>query len=68
MHSPDCSTGLDPMLRMKNVIELTGLSRSTLYRLIENGDFPTGVKLTQHTVAWPASEVADWIQSRIAAR
>jgi prophage regulatory protein len=59
---------VDPMLRMKSVISLTGLSRSTLYRLIDSGDFPAGVRLTPHTIAWPASEVANWIQSRIAAR
>jgi prophage regulatory protein len=56
------------MLRMPAVISLTGLSRSTIYRLIDSGEFPRGVKLTRHTTAWPATEVADWIQSRIAAR
>lgn len=68
MTASEAQKAVDPMLRMKSVIALTGLSRSTLYRLIESGDFPPGVRLTTHTIAWPASEVANWIQLRIAAR
>lgn len=56
------------LLRLPAVLSLTGLSRSTIYRLIEAGRFPAGIKLTQHTTAWAAGEVSEWIQSRIEAR
>ncbi|MBN8261332.1 MAG: AlpA family phage regulatory protein [Xanthomonadales bacterium] len=53
---------------MPAVLSLTGLSRSTIYRLISAGEFPAGIRLTQHTTAWAASEVTNWIQSRISSR
>jgi prophage regulatory protein len=56
------------------VIELTGLSRSTIYELINSksqyydATFPKKVSLTVHRVGWVAKEVNDWIESRIALR
>lgn len=56
------------LLRLPAVVALTGLSRSTIYRLIDADEFPSGIKLTKNTTAWAANEVASWIESRIAAR
>lgn len=53
------------LIRLPDVLTLTGLSRSTLYDLVSRGDFPTSVKLTKRTVAWIESEVTQWIESRI---
>jgi prophage regulatory protein len=59
------------MLRMKQLIEQTGLSRSTLYEMMDvkskryDPTFPRGIKLTEATVCWLESEVNAWIDSKI---
>ena len=55
------------MLRLPDVTAVTGLSRSTIYRLAGLGEFPKGRKLTARTTAWVSSEVAAWLDVRIAA-
>ena len=52
------------LLRLKAVMHLTGLKKSTLYALIKRGLFPRQRKLATRAVAWSASEVFNWIQSR----
>jgi len=47
---------------------MTGLSRSAIYALIADGQFPAQVNLGPRTVGWVESEIFDWIESRIAAR
>lgn len=56
--------GPDRLLRVGEVMERTGLSRATLWRLERSGDFPGRVRLTGSTIAWRASEVAAWIDRR----
>ncbi len=56
------------ILRLPKVIKMTGLSRSAIYELIADGQFPAQVNLGPRTVGWVEGEVVDWIESRIAAR
>ena len=62
------------LLSVKDVGSYTGLSRSTIYEMInENSDrydptFPKKVQLTKVRVVWVASEISEWISSKIAAR
>ncbi|EHH0708157.1 AlpA family transcriptional regulator [Vibrio fluvialis] len=56
------------LIRLKEVIELTGLSRSCIYKYIEEGRFPRSVPLGGRSVGWVESEIHDWIQSAIARR
>ncbi|WP_143870694.1 helix-turn-helix transcriptional regulator [Catenovulum sediminis] len=46
------------------VQELTGLSRSTLWRLETRGEFPRRVALSTARVGWRYHEVIDWLNSR----
>ena len=55
-------------LRLTDVIERTGLGRSTIYKLMAEGDFPLNVSLGARAVAWVEQEIEDWIFSRIAQR
>jgi prophage regulatory protein len=55
------------LLRRKQVEAQTGLARSTLYSLIQKGDFPSPIRLTAKAVAWTSEDVQQWIASRIAA-
>ena len=53
-------------LRRPTVQDLTGLSRSTIYRLMEHGAFPRPVRLSPRTVAWRESDLAAWFAERAA--
>jgi len=52
------------LLRLKDVIELTGLSRSTIYHLEARGKFCGRVQITPRRVAWRTEDVYAWIRSR----
>ncbi|EWH09032.1 phage transcriptional regulator AlpA [Catenovulum agarivorans DS-2] len=56
------------LIKLKTVLNVTGLGRSTLYEYVKNGQFPKPVDLGIRNVAWVESEVEEWIQQRIAAR
>jgi len=51
------------LLRIKQVIEITTLSRSTIYRLIAKGEFPKGKNLSSRTVVWDELDIMNWINS-----
>lgn len=51
-------------LRRRAVEDLTGLSRSTIYNMMAKGEFPRPVRLTERAVAWPESDIADWLAQR----
>ena len=53
------------ILRLRQVIDLTGLSRSTLYLYMQNQQFPIQVRLGPKIVGWVEDEVIDWIRGRI---
>lgn len=55
------------LLRRRDVEARTGLSRSTIYELIQSGRFPPPIPLVGRTVAWRESSVDKWIAERIAA-
>ena len=52
------------ILRIPDVMRTTGLSRTTIYRLIGRGDFPRGVRLAGNAVGWLASEIQEWADTR----
>lgn len=54
----------DRHLRRPAVQELTGLSRSTIYDLMAKGAFPRPVQLTAKAVAWPESQIVEWLAQR----
>jgi len=49
------------LIRLKEVMECTGLARATVYKYIKNGIFPKSVSLGDRAVAWVESEVQEWI-------
>jgi len=58
----------DRFMRLPEVINTTGLSRSSIYDYISRDAFPSQISLGGKNVAWLASEVNEWMNSRIAAR
>ena len=55
------------LLKLKEVISLTGLSKSTIDRKERDNAFPKRVKLGQRWVAWPESKIKAWVQATIEA-
>lgn len=53
------------LLRINQVLEITGLGRSTVYNYVAKKTFPEPIKLGQRSSAWIESEVNAWIESRI---
>ena len=56
------------ILRLPDVLRRTGLSRSSIYSLIERGAFPQSVRLGARAVGWTDQSIDDWISARIAQR
>ena len=52
------------VLRMRSVMERTGLSRAAIYRLLRADDFPAAIRLGPRAVGWPAQRIDEWIASR----
>ena len=51
------------LLRMADVIEKTGLSRSTILRREKAGTFPAPKAVSEGVVAWLESEIDEWIKA-----
>lgn len=51
-------------LRLPQVLKITGLSRSTIYKLVDEGDFPKPKQLGPRAIAWDSKELADWSENR----
>jgi len=54
----------DKILRQNDVQDITGLSRSTIYRHVNAGTFPTPIKLTERLIGWRASVILSWMANR----
>lgn len=53
---------------LKEVEALTSLKKSTLYALMNSGEFPAPVPVTPGRRAWATSEIQTWIAGRVASR
>lgn len=53
----------DHILRLKAVLARTGLSRSTLYRKINDGTFPPSLKISTRCAGWRASAIDAWLKN-----
>jgi len=50
--------------RAKELQQVTGLSRSTIWRLEKEGNFPHRLKISAGCVGWKKSEIDEWINGR----
>lgn len=51
------------LYRRPEVETLTGLSRTSIYRLMERGEFPRPVRITAKAVAWREADLSQWLDS-----
>ena len=48
------------ILKLKEVLELMPMSKSTLYYEINEGRFPEPIKLSRRSVGWLIEDVYNW--------
>jgi len=51
------------LMRLDEVLDLTSLSRATLYRKIADGTFPTQHKVGNRRCGWRTWEVEVWLRN-----
>ena len=54
----------DRLLRRRQVEEITGMSRSSIYKLMQDGEFPRPVRVGPAAVRWRTSDITAWVESR----
>ncbi len=54
----------DQHLRRTAVEAATGLSRSSIYDMMDRGEFPRPVRMGRRAVAWPESVIQEWLADR----
>jgi prophage regulatory protein len=58
----------DRIIRLRTVLDRTGLSRSTVYRKIAEGTFPSQVRISIHGAGWRESAINRWIEDPVGYR
>ncbi len=53
----------ETIIRLPEVIQRTGLSRSTIYAYVEKDMFPKPIKIGLRAVGWYESDITEWIIS-----
>lgn len=51
------------IIRLRSVLDRTGLSRSTLYRKIQEGTFPRQIRIGIRCAGWRESAVNEWLKN-----
>ena len=58
---------MERIMRIPEVVEVTGLSKTTIWRRVKSEDFPPPVRLgslATRSVGWREGEVKRWLDSR----
>ncbi|EKO3914955.1 AlpA family phage regulatory protein [Vibrio fluvialis] len=56
------------LLNLKEVIYLTGLKRSSIYKFMDEGHFPKNVSIGARSVMWDERDLHSWIVDKISKR
>ena len=55
---------MERIIRIKELLDVVGLSRSTIYRSMKKKLFPKPVKLTEGSIGWKESQINKWMKGR----
>jgi predicted DNA-binding transcriptional regulator AlpA len=58
------SVANDRIIRAKEVVEMTGLSRTTIWRMERYKSFPARVSLGKNSIGWKMSDIQKWLDTR----
>ena len=51
------------ILRLPDVLDLTGLARSSLYAAMAAGQFPKSIKIGKRAIGWLEADIQNWIET-----
>ena len=57
----------DWILSMSDVVQITGMSRATIYALMSRGTFPKASKISARRIGWKTSQIKGWLDQRFGA-
>ena len=52
-------------IRLGEVIQITSLSKTSIYRLISEGTFPKQIQIGKRAVGWVRSDINAWINQKL---
>lgn len=52
------------LMKLRDVADVTSISKAAIYALIKEGMFPRPVPVTKRRVAWRHSDILSWLESR----
>lgn len=55
---------LQNIIKRKDVEKVTTLSRSSIYRKMQEGTFPRPIRLGGSSIGWRADDIQQWIDER----
>lgn len=53
---------VERFLRLKQVCEVTALSKSEIYRRVQAGKFPKQVRISHNLAVWKQSDISKWME------
>ena len=53
-------------LKLKQVMSITGIGRSTIYFWMKQSLFPASIKLGERSIGWLEADIEGWMDERIA--
>ena len=59
------ATATQQLIRLPQVKQRVGMSKSQIYKLIEVAQFPKPIKVSKRISCWVATEIDDWINNKI---
>lgn len=64
-HTSNNDKQKENFLRLKDVINRTGLTKGSIYHYMKKGLFPKNISLSSKIVVWLESEIDNWIDKQI---
>ncbi len=52
------------ILRINEVCKKTGIGRSTIYRMMQQGEFPKPIKLGKKISGWLEEDIDQWLREQ----
>lgn len=65
MSTPQPNSSHPQLIKLRQVMKMTCLARSTVYKYCADNYFPKPIKLGERNVAWLESEARVWIEQKM---
>lgn len=62
----DTPASNEKLIRFRDLRKSIPLSRSTIWRKVRDGQFPSPIRIGKSAVAWLSSDIQQWIEHQVA--